>query len=507
MHLSHTKLYLLTGVLGSMLTYMSCQNPEVVDVSPEYAIPLINSSLSIQNILDQTNTGDLLQIDGDNFITLEYDEEVLGIDTISLVSIPGFSIPQVTPTQVTPTPFPNDIDIDAISVKDGKLFINFESNSPNDITVSINIPSIKKNGNNLQYTMNVPNPNGTIPLIFQDSFDLTDYIISFDNDNFESNYTATDNITGLSVVPFNFFLDFPHLEYSYLEGYFGQVDFSIPLEELALNFPSQWVSGNVSFTDPQIRLRFENSYGFPLNLTFDTLQVLTRDEGYLDIQSTPINNPIPINYPALSNPGTSETTIVAIDNSNSNIVSVLEKAPYGFRYKMIGSTNPAGDPNIKGFVTDESRIVVRIIAELPLEGAIQDFTLVDTFALDLTGDAIPQGEAEFKIITDNGFPLDMDLQCYFLDEAGNFVDSLFVGSQTNIIQAASLGNNGKVTDSFETITFADVNSDRINLIRSRAKNLVLLGRFNSPDNGNTPIKIYSDYNLGVRIGVKIKPTL
>jgi hypothetical protein len=94
-----------------------------------------------------------------------------------------------------------------------------------------------------------------------------------------------------------------------------------------------------------------------------------------------------------------------------------------------------------------------------------------------------------------------------LDEAGNFVDSLFVGSQTNVIQAASLGNNGKVTDSFETITFADVNSDRINLIRSRAKNLVLLGRFNSPDNGNTPIKIYSDYNLGVRIGVKIKPTL
>ena len=110
-------------------------------------------------------------------------------------------------------------------------------------------------------------------------------------------------------------------------------------------------------------------------------------------------------------------------------------------------------------------------------------------------------------MTDNGFPLDIDLQCYFLDEAGAFVDSLFVGSQTNIIQAAALGSNGKVTDSFETTTFADIDSDRINLIRGRAKNLVLLGRFNSPDTGNTPVKIFSDYDLGVKIGVKIKPAI
>ena len=507
MYSNQSKLYLMTGVLCSIMTYMSCQEPEVIDVSPEYAIPLINSSLSIQNILDQTNTGDLLQIDGDNFITLEYDEEVLGIDTVSLISIPGFSIPQVIPNQVTPTPFPNDTDIDLITVKNGKLHINFESSSLNDITVSLDIPSITKNGNNLQYTMNVSNPNGTIPLVYQDSFDLTGYTIAFTNDEFESNYTATDDVTGLAVVPTDFFLDFPSLEHSYLEGYFGQVDFSFPAEELALNFPSQWVSGAVSFTNPQIRLSFENFYGFPLNLTFDTLQVLTRDEGYVDVQSTSINNPIPLNYPALGNPGTGEVTIVSIDNSNSNIVSVLEKAPYGFRYKMSGLTNPAADSTIKGFLTDAGGIVVRVIAELPLEGAIQNFTLMDTFALDLTGDAIPQGEAEFKIVTANGFPLDIDLQCYFLDEAGAFVDSLFVGSQTNIIQAAALGSNGKVTDSFETTTFADIDSDRINLIRSRAKNLIIQGRFNSLDNGNTPIKIFSDYDLGVKIGVKIKPAI
>lgn len=505
--MTQSKNHILISVLCSMLLYTSCQDPELIDVSPEYAIPLINSSMSIQDVLDQTNTGNLVQVDGDNFITVEYRQGVLGIDTVNLITVPGFSIPQLTTTQVIPTPFPSDVDIDIITVKNGKMYINFESNSPNDVTVTLDFPSIKKNGNNLQYTMNVENPNGTVPLVYEDSFDLATYRFLFNNDNFRSNYTATDDLTGLPVVLSNFFLDFPNIEHSYIEGYFGQRSFTLPTQELVLELLEQWVSGQVTFTDPRIRLRFENSYGFPMRVNFDTLQAATRDAGYVDVQANGFNGGKDLNYPALNEVGDEKITNVTIDKNNSNIVTVLEQVPYGLRYQFSGAANPNGDPSIKGFATDESNIVIQVIAELPMEGAVQDFTLVDTFALDLTGDAIPEGEAEFKIITDNGFPLDIDLQCYFLDDSGNAIDSLFIGSDVSLIQAAPIDANGRVTASFETITFVDVTSDRINTIRNQVRSIALLGRFNSTDNGSTPIKLYADYDLNVKIGVKVKPVI
>lgn len=502
-----SKKYILISLLCSLLTYIGCQNSETIEISPEYAIPLINTSMSIQDVLDQTNTGNIVTVDGDNFITLEYNQEVLGIDTVNLINIPGFSIPQLTTTQVIPTPFSSDLDIDIITVKDGKMFINFESNSPNDVTVTLDFPSIKKNGSNLQYIMNVENPNATVPLVYQDSFNLATYQFLFNNNNFRSNYTATDDLTGLPVVMTNFLLDFPNIDYSYIEGYFGQRNFTLPTQELALTLLEEWKSGQVTFTDPRIRLKFENSYGFPIRVDFDTLQTITRDAGYFDVQANGFNNGKDLNYPALNNVGGIENSFVNIDKNNSNIVTVLEQVPYGLRYQFSGESNPTGDSTIIGFATDESSIVISVIAELPMEGAVQDFTLVDTFALDLTGDAIPEGEAEFKIITDNGFPLGIDLQCYFLDEFGNVIDSLFIGSDVSLIQAAPIDGTGRVTESLETITFVDINSERINGIRNQVRNVALLGRFSSTNNGNTPIRLYADYNLDIKIGVKIKPVL
>lgn len=504
--MTQSRKLILIGLLCS-ITYIGCQDPELIDVSPEYAIPLVNTSMSIQDVLDQTNTGNIVNVDGDNFITLEYRKDVLGIDTVNLITVPGFSVPQLTTTQVVPTPFPSDLDIDIITVKNGKMFINFESNSPNDVTVTLDFPSIRKNGNNLQYTMNVANPNGTVPLVYQDSFDLATYQFVFTNDNFRSNYTATDDLTGLPVVLSNFFLDFPNIDYSYIEGYFGQQSFTLPTQELTLSLLEQWKSGQVTFTDPRIRLRFENSYGFPMRVNFDTLQAITRDAGAFEVQANGFNNGINLNYPALNNVGGVVNTNVNINKDNSNIVTVLEQVPYGLRYQFSGESNPAGDQSIKGFATDQSNIVIRVIADLPMEGAVQDFTLIDTFALDLTGDAIPEGEAEFKIITNNGFPLDIDLQCYFLDEFGNAIDSLFIGSDVSLIQAAPVDGDGRVTESFETITFVDVTSDRVNGIRNQVRNIALLGRFNSTNNGGTPIKLYADYDLDVKIGVKIKPVI
>lgn len=498
--------FILGLLFFSTLGYMSCQTPEVAEVSPEFAIPLINSSLSIQNVLDQTNTGQLVQVDGNNFITVSYEQEVLSTDTVGLVVMPGFSIPQLVNVQTAPTPFPTDFDIDKIDVKNGKLYINFESNTINDVTVVLRIPTITKNGIQLEHTMNVSG-NGTVPFAYEDSVDLATYTMDFTSGTFQSEYDATDDVTNLPVILSNFFLNFPALEYSYIEGYFGQQEFAFPVEELSLELLDQWKSGQVTFTDPRIRLRFKNSYGFPIRINFDTLQALTRDNGDIDLAITGFSNGKDLAYPSLSEVGAEKATNVDIDKNNSNIVNILEEVPYGLRHKFSGLANPTANSSIKGFATDNSKITLTVIAELPMEGAVSDFKLLDTFALDLTGETIPEGEAEFKIITNNGFPLDIDLQCYFLNEFGVAIDSMFLGNAVNFIQAAPIDGTGKVTTSLETITFAGFTRDQINAIRQESRNIVLSATFSSTDNGSTPIKLYSDYALGIQIGVKIKPVI
>ncbi len=505
MHLLN-KLLLTFFTLGT-LTIIGCQTPETTEVSPEFAIPLINSKLSIQNILDRANTQGLVQVDGDDFITLNFNKEVLGTDTVSLVNVPGFSIPQITPTQTIPTPFPSDLEIDKIIVKNGKLYLNFEINTVNNANVTVTIPTIKKNGSSLQYTKTISNPSGTIPFVYEDSVSLTSYTMDFSNGTFTSQYTATDAVTNTPIILSNFFLNFPEIEFSYIEGYFGQVDFSLPISELAFELFEQWKEGQVSFTDPRILLKFENSYGFPMRVGFDTLQAMTRDLGFLDIMLNGLVNGSDLAYPSLSEVGMSKVTNVMIDKTNSNILTVLQNVPYGMRSKFSGTANPTGNSNIRGFATDNSKITMTVIAELPMEGALQNFTLIDTFALDMTGDNIPEGEAEFKIITNNGFPLDIDLQCYFLDEFGVAIDSMFIGNTTSLMQAAPVDANGRVTAPVQTITFSSFTRDRINQIRNVSKQIALEGRFNSTNNGNTNIKLYSDYDLEVQIGVKIKPII
>ncbi|NJN78536.1 MAG: hypothetical protein HC803_09625 [Saprospiraceae bacterium] len=348
----------------SVLILGSCKNPQLIDTSPEFAIPLINSSLSIEDVLDHANTGDIVQVDGNNFITLTYSEKVLSIDTVSLVKVPAFSIPQLLTTQTVPTSFPTNFRVDRITVKNSKLYVSFEANALTAFTVNLTISSIKQGNTQLSHTMNVSNPSGTIPFMFQDSVDISGYDITFQNGTFSSQYTAKDNATNLPVVLSNFILNFPKIDYTYIEGYFGKRNFSLPVEQLSLGLFEQWKSGQVTFTDPKFRFKFENSYGFPLYVDFDTLQAITRDAGNIDISITGFDDGIDLNYPALNEVGQVKTSNVSFDKNNSNIINVLQQVPYGLKYQFSGAANRLGDSTSTGFATDASKITMTVIAEI-----------------------------------------------------------------------------------------------------------------------------------------------
>jgi len=323
---------MLAFVLLCFAIFSACQEPEVLDVSPEFAIPLINSSLSIQDILNQANTGNIVTVGSDNFITLNYEDDLFGTDTVNLISIPAFTVPQLIPVQSVPVPFPSNMDIDKIELKGGKMYVNFDipATATGNVTTIITLTNFTApDGTTATFTTTT---NGSVA--HQDSFDLTDYDIDFTSGNFTSSYTATDG-NSLPTTLSSFLIDFPSLDYDYVEGYFGNQSFTIPLQELSIDLFEQWKDGKVVFTEPKIRLRFDNSYGFPLRVNFDTLQAITRDQGNFDIVSFGLVDRN-LNYPQLSERGQEKRTNVNLNKDNSNMIEAFEAAPFGLRYQFSG---------------------------------------------------------------------------------------------------------------------------------------------------------------------------
>jgi hypothetical protein len=82
---------------------------------------------------------------------------------------------------------------------------------------------------------------------------------------------------------------------------------------------------------------------------------------------------------------------------------------------------------------------------------------------------------------------------------------MFLDRNSNLMEAAPVDSDGRVTNSVQTITFAGFTRERVNKIRKDVTQIILQGRFNSTDNGSINIKLYADYEVQIQIGVKIKP--
>jgi len=114
--------------------------------------------------------------------------------------------------------------------------------------------------------------------------------------------------------------------------------------------------------------------------------------------------------------------VTNINTSESNIAEVIEISPDEIQIIVAGVSNPENDSTVLNFVQDTSSFHMDIRLELGLHGTINSFEIQDTFDLELNTDAIDL--ATFMISTVNRFPIDADLQIYFVDSVYTVLDSL-----------------------------------------------------------------------------------
>jgi hypothetical protein len=496
--------------------------------NPNIAVPLVYSSLSVQDILTKNDKSGLINVDSNHFCTLVYQGNLFSTIASDLVKIPD----QVTPpfsasldltqipilmanTSIT-VPYSQTVDfvsgtnspkIDSMIFKTGTIELSLNSDFQYKGQIKIQIPAAKKNGISLSQTL-ILNYTGTVPVIASAVIDLSGYHFDMTNggttsNRFVVNYEVTLTGPGPTPTTTNHVVvtsALKNMKFDRIYGDLGQLPLSLDQDTVDISiFKNAIGLGIISLADPRLKMIISNSYGVPIQANVAVLNAYTPGKLAYPVTGTP--NPLPIFSPTMSQIGQTLTGSFTLNNANSNLVAVIKNVPQSFIYKIDSKTNPSGATH-SNFILDSSRFKVDMEVQLPLWGTAKDFILIDTADFNLGEDLTDQVEsATIRTFNSNGFPMDVAMQVYFADSLYAKLDSLVLPYQLILKSATVNPLTGKVTNPTDKIYDVSISHERVAKLK-KAKHLLVKAVATTTSGGNVNVKIYSNYKIDVKLGLQ-----
>lgn len=502
-------LWLLLATLVSCNQFEELEDLDGVQYDAEYAVPLVDTRLTLEDLLEDFEEDATLVVNTDGSLSLIYRDDVVSQSSDDIFVQINQSlqqpIPILFPTMPLPLSLPSGLKINRLNFKAGTLNYTFENRNNQSVNVVVTFPQITKNGAPLRFQASLPaySGSGAAPTATSIGMpiDLNGYDLQAVNNLIFIQYVATTP-GGTQVNLSNFTIQLSNLAFSYAEGYFGNFLYEGTRDTLNIDFFDNWIRGDVYFENPRITLNVQNSFGIPTRARVNVLNVLTVKNQVLPLESPYVTNGIDFPYPSMSEIGQVKTGSFSFTKENSNIDIILGEGPVALDYDVDAVTNPDNNTGIIGFITDSSYYKVEMEVELPLYGRASGFAVRDTIDLDFDNyDDVD--EVEFKVVADNGIPLDVAIQGYFVDANNVVIDSLLPAQQT-LVQAAPVNANGEVTGTQQKITFIPYDEVRFARLRENAVRLWLYAAFSTNNNGTTSVRVRNTQDVRIRIGAKLR---
>lgn len=488
--------------------FQELEDLEGVKYDAEYAVPIIDTRLSLEDLLEGFEENATLVVNNDGSLSFIYQDTVITQTSDDIFNSINASLPPVIPISgpnvALPFSSPDGLQIDRLDLKGGTLSYYLENKNNESVAIKITFPQVTKNGVPLTYQLSLPAYSGTgsapIATNIVAPTDLSGYKIETVNDSIYLNYEAVTP-SGNKVNLSNFFIRLQNLSFLYAEGYFGNFLYEGTRDTLDIDFFDNWIRGDVYFENPRITLNVENSFGIPTRARVNALNVLTVKNQVLQLESPYVTNGIDFPYPALNEVGQVKTGSFSFTKENSNIDVILGEGPVAIDYDVDAVTNPDNNPGIRGFIAENSYYKASLEVELPLYGRASGFVVQDTLDLDFSSYE-DVDKVEFKLVVDNGTPLDVAIQGYFLNESGGIIDSLLAAPQT-LIQGAPVNADGVATGTQQKITFIPFDGERFTRIQRRGKRLWISAAFSTLNNGATSVRVINTQDVRIRMGAKL----
>jgi len=475
-------------------------------VRQELAIPLVFGEITIEDALDNFDTDGVLNVADDNTMTLVYSgDDIFSLSGEEIIDIEDFEVIVFdTLIDVDYTLLNLPLAIDVVDLSGGNLNLAFESPHNENLEVVLTMQNLSSDNQVLTRSFNVL-PNGTI----NENIDLQGTAMNLENNRLQIYYEAINSLGEKRKLE-NFRINFQNLEYQFVQGLFSPYTFEFEnYDSISIDLFQYYDSGEIFFDDLRLKCIVENSYGIPIKIGLAYFRAAENTPQALDLIS-PLDQGLEIAYPSIDEIGQSATSTFTFDNSNTNIFEVFNSKPDLMFYKIFAEVVPEGGSD-QGFVDIESQIKMDVEIEVPTFFSIKDFQLQHTepFEVDISdlNSEASDGEykatiesLEFKLITDNGLPVDIDLQLFFEDDEGNVLATLF-DEVTTLIKSGSIDGEGKVIESAVSELFISKTEEDISLI-DQATQIRILGKLNTANDGDVSSRFFTDYSLGFKLGLK-----
>ncbi|MCX6272896.1 MAG: hypothetical protein NTU44_17130 [Bacteroidetes bacterium] len=498
-------------------------------LEPDLAAPLIHSNLLLSKILPK---GSLIVEDPNtHMLTLVYETELISLKAEDYITIPEQHststnmIPAIVFSPGLDTTLSYDRNllflnpesgqrIDSFFIKTARINFDFSSNINHNFTITVSIPTAKKN--NIPFKAVFEHTyTGTLPVTGNVALDFSGYKIKLNQGpsdstiipvHFEINVTG-DNNSNFPPYSFTLNTEISQIRFERIYGYLGQFEYPLS-DSLELGIFKNTFTGHIQFGDLKLSLQTRNSIGMPMQLKVNEIKAYSsKVPPYMvDLIDNPdFPNPLVFYSPDVYHAGQTVITNYTFTPFNCNLNEALNISPQYMHFDITGKSNPDGNPAAENFVLDSSRFSIVARVDLPFFGAVSDFSMEDT--LDFTFNDITNiDEFAFRMVTMNRFPVNIQLQAYFADSQYHILDSLIYDQNYVLIKAAAVGGAPlyRIIEDppppVYTYLPKPLNRERLSRLANCKKMLIRAG-LSSTNNGL--VKIYSDYNLDVRMGARV----
>ena len=325
----------------------------------------------------------------------------------------------------------------------------------------------------IDLTTDFNQPYNKIPLIFSVFLNSGSDLITLTNEDFaDINFSFSD------------------LTIEFADGNFGdyEIDLGGDIVDIDLQIFDDFDSGLI-LDDPQFIIRVFNSIGVGASINAG-----------LNAFSPNLENAIFNFNEIIDSPNSFGDTIEQIWNynkNNSTIDEIIALPPQQIEY--FGSANLNGNNSESiNFIGSDSKMTLGVEVDFPMSLNIANISLKDTIVIDQLENVEKIESLSLTMNIDNGFPLDTKLDLFLRDSISNLnLDTLEIANFSSGI----IDQDGYLIDSFFSVNQLDLSQEEI-INFAKSNQLVLDVTLNTDENQS--IRLYSDYEFLVNIGMRIK---
>jgi len=514
-----------------------------VEFSPSLATPLAYGSFSIADVLAALDSTGFVDEYEDGLLYIYYTDTAYSVEASSLIDIPN----RTTETRLEPTPseilvwnslpdgttlsltkteeFDFQLEegdqIDRIYLKEGDLSFSVFSEFRHEGSMRVTSDHVfDPDGNELDVTFPISELDGSYSL--DDSIvNISGYYMIFNQVNdsaFASvDFTLTLTKSSNDILPgeeSGITMDFENMLFDKIFGFIAQREVLNETQVIDVDlFGEDLVSEvNINFRNPRLNLQVHNSYGIPMIIELQDVFASSSANGVSTelVFKNDTMNPFKINAPSIDQLGSTVTTPWNLNSQTTNVADIIETAPDKFEFTVIAGTGETDDTGDQNFVLDSSKLTIEAEVELPMWLKTDGYELPpDTLLLEEAlglGDLSFVESASLRLYTTNEWPLQVEVQLYFLDANYDTIFSVF-DDDLPLLRAADVVNEGEPNEGeiiessvTEVMNEVDLSGEKLMELED-AMYIMFKAKAFTTDTGSKFVKFYSGYQLSYRVNL------